>query len=122
MTNRRGSTLITLLVSIAILAIALAAAASAFISASKLTKHAADYTTASNFAQSVMERTIAQPFNSIHTSTVSKGLPNLRNAACGISVTESVPRLKQITVTFAWTEGKSPRSLRLATLVAGGKR
>ena len=39
------------MVSVAILAIALTAAASAFMSASKLTKHAGCFTTASNFAK-----------------------------------------------------------------------
>ncbi len=122
MSNRRGSTLISLLVSIAILAIALAAAASAFISASKLTKHASDYTTISNFTQSAMEHTIAQPFSSIRTSSVSKGLPKLPNTACRVDVKETEPLLKQVTVTCTWTEGKAPRSMRLSTLVAGGRR
>lgn len=122
MNSRRGATLISLMVSIAILAVALAAAASAFISAARLTKQAGHYTAASNFAQSIMEREMAQPFNSIRTGSVTDHLPNLPNAACGVTVDRPEPLLKQVTITCSWTEGRSPRTLRLCTLVAGGAR
>lgn len=114
--------MITLIVSIAILATALTAAASAFISASKLTRHAANYTAASNFAQSEMERVISRPFDSIRTSDVSKNLPTLAGVHCAVAVESPEPQLKQITVTCSWTEGKTPHNVRLSTLAAGGGR
>ena len=122
MNNQRGTTLITVIVSIAILAIALSAAASAFISASRLTKHAANYTTASNFAQSEMERVLTQPFESIRTTEVPKGLPALSDARCVVTVDRPEPLLKQITVTCSWVEGKTAHSVRFSSLAAGGRR
>lgn len=122
MSNRRGMALITLLASIAILAIALAGAASVFVSASRLTKHAACVTTASNCAESQMERLRSQSFGSIRTTSVNAGLPKLPGARCDVSVTTPEPGLKEITVSCSWTEGKRPYTVRLSTLRSGGQR
>ena len=115
--------MITVIVSIAILAVALAAAASAFISASKLTRHGANFTTASNFAQSQMEHAIGQPFGSIRTTKVSDALPALSNVACNVTVESPEPMLKQVTVTCTWVDGRDRLcSVEFSTLVAGGGR
>ena len=122
MSSRRGATIITLITSIVILAIALAAAASAFLSASKLTRHAGCVTTASNFAESVMERVRTEPFGSIKSTVVARGLPKLPGASCAVAVSTPEPGLKEIVVTCSWIEGRTPCSARYATLVAGGRR
>ena len=70
MGNNRGFTLIAVVVSGVILAIALTAAASAFIGASRLTKHAAQFTVASNFAEGVMEEVRSRPFGQIASADV----------------------------------------------------
>ena len=122
MSRARGATLITLIVSIAILAVALAAAASVFLSASKLTKHAANMTAAASFAESVMEHVRSQPFASVKSVSVTRGLPNLPGARCEVTVAAPEPGLKQITVTCSWVEREIPYSVRFATLAAGGQR
>ncbi len=122
MNRTRGTTLITLIVSIAILAVALASAASVFISASKLTKHAANTTSAAGFAESVMEHVRSQPFASIESVDVKRGLPNLPGIRCAVAVKSPEPGLKEITVTCSWAEGANPYSLRYSTLAAGGQR
>lgn len=120
MSNTRGAALVTVMVSVAILAIALVAATSAFMSASKLTKHAACFTKASNFAEGVMERTCSQPFGSIGTANVTTGLPDLPQARCSVLVTKPEAGLKEITVTCSWVEGTKPCRVRFCTLAAGG--
>ena len=122
MSNRSGETIITLIVSIAILAVALAGAASVFISASKLTRHAANMTAAANFAESAIEHVRSEPFASIKTVNVTRGLPKLPGVRCAAAVASPEPGLKEITVTCSWAEGQTPYSVRLATLVAGGQR
>ena len=120
MSSRRGTTLVTVMVSGAMLAIALVAAASAFIGAAKLTRHAACFTKASNFAEGVMERTCSQPFGSITTVNVTTGLPDLPQAGCSVSVIQPEAGLKEITVTCSWAEGTKPCRVRFSTLAAGG--
>jgi len=110
------------IVSIAMLAIALAAAASAFISASRLTKHAACMTTAGNFAESEMERVRSLPFDSIRTANITRGLTSLPRSQCAVSAIKPEPGLKEITVTCFWVEGKIPYHARFSTLAAGGGR
>ena len=122
MNNRRGAGLISLIVSISILAVALTAAASVLISASRLTKHAAYVTVASNFAESEIERVRSQPFSSIGTMSVTRGLPKLPRARCDVSVAKPEPGLKEITVICSWVEGKSPYTVRFSTLVSGRQR
>jgi len=113
--------LVAVMVSVAILAIALAAATSAFMSASKLTKHVACFTTASNFAEGVMERTCSKPFGSIKSADVTAPAA-LRNGKCSVSVTKREAGLKEITVTCSWVEGSSPYRVRFSTLAAEGGR
>jgi len=120
MNRTRGTTLVTVIVSIAILAVALASAASVFISAAKLAKHAANVTSAASFAESVMERVRSQPFASMESADVERGLPNLPGVRCEIAVASPEPGLKQITVTCSWTEGANPYNVRYSTLAAGG--
>jgi len=122
MIRTRGATLISLIVSIAILAVALAGAASVFVSASKLTRHAANMTAAGSFAESVMEHIRSQAFGSIKSVGVTRGLPKLHSARCEVSAVARERGLKEITVTCSWVEGKSSYSVRFATLVAGGQR
>lgn len=122
MSRTRGTSLITLIVSIAILAVALAAAASVFVSASKLTKHAANTASAASFAESAMEHVRSEPFASIKSVDVTRGLPNLPEVRCGVTVTSREPGLKQITVTCSWSEGGTPYSVCYSTLAAGGQR
>lgn len=122
MNRTRGTTLVTLIVSIAILAVALASAASVFISASKLTKHAANATTAANFAESVMEHVRSQPFASIKSVDVKRGLPSLPDVRCAVAVSLPEPGLKQINVTCSWSENGRPYNVRYCTLAAGGQR
>lgn len=121
-TSKRGMGLVTVMVSMAMLTIALVAATSAFISASKLTKHAACMTSASNFAEGVMERTRSRPFASIRTASVTNGLPKLPQAECSIAVAVPESGLKDITVTCSWVEHSVPYHVRFSTLVAGGGR
>jgi hypothetical protein len=92
------------------------------MSASRLTKHAACMTTAGNFAESEMERVRSQPFESIRTANITRGLPSLPQSQCAVSVTKPEPGLKEITVTCSWVEGKTPYHARFSTLVAGGGR
>jgi type II secretory pathway pseudopilin PulG len=122
MSRRRGTTLITLIVSIAILGVALATAASVFVSASKLTKHAANMASASSFAESVMEHVRSQPFGSIRSVDVTRGLPKLPGVRCAVAVRSPESGLKEITVTCSWAEGDNPYSVRYSTLAAGGQR
>lgn len=121
MTSKRGVALVMVIVSIAMLAIALAAAASAFVSASRLTKHAAYVTAASNFAESEMERVRSLPFASIRTASVA-GPAGLPGAKCAVAVAVPEPGLKEITVTCSWVERKIPYYARFSTLAAGGGR
>lgn len=122
MNRMRGTTLVTLIVSIAILAVALASAASVFVSASKLTKHAANVTSAANFAESVMEHVLSQPFASTRSIDVKRDLPGLPGVRCAVAVAMREPGLKEITVTCSWAEGANPYSVRYSTLAAGGQR
>ena len=107
------------MVGVAILAIALTAATSAFMSASRLTKHAGCFTTASNFAEGVMERTSSQPFGSIESREVTAPA-SLTQGKCSVSVSNRAADLKEITVTCSWIEGSAPHRVRLSTLAAKG--
>lgn len=118
--DRRGTTLLTVVVSIAILSVALTMTTSAFFSASRLTRQAADFARASSFAESVLERVRVQPFESIATSQVTNGLPSLIDARCSIDVKAPEPGLKEITVTCAWTSGEKQRQAAISTIVAKG--
>jgi type II secretory pathway pseudopilin PulG len=122
MSRTRGATLIALIVSIAILAVALAGAASVFVSASKLTRHAGNMAAAASFAESSMEHVRSQPFASIKSAGITRGLPKLPAVRCAISVISPEPGLKQIVVTCTWAERANDYSVRFATLVAGGQR
>lgn len=122
MSSKRGMALVMVIVSIAILAIALAAAASAFVSASRLTKHAAYQTAASDLAESEMERARSLPFDSIRAANVTTGLQSLPRGKCTVAVEVPEPGLKVITVTCSWVESKTPNHVRFSTLVAGGGR
>jgi hypothetical protein len=114
--------LVMVIVSISILAIALAAAASAFMSASRLTKHAAYVTAASDLAESEMERARSLPFASIRTANVTTGPQNLPQGKCTVAVASPEPGLKEITVTCSWVERKMLYQVRYSTLAAGGGR
>lgn len=122
MISKRGIGLITLIVSISILAITLATAASVLITASKATKHAANVTAASDFAESQLERVRSQPYGSIGTMSVTNNLPKLPGAKCDVSVSKSEPGLREITVAFAWSESKTPYTVRFSTLISGRQR
>jgi len=122
MNNRRGIAIITVIVSMAIIAVALTMAVSAFVSATRLTRHAANFTLASNFAEGALERARSQPFDSIRTMSISD-LPKLPEVKCDLSVTSLENGLKNLTVTCAWTEGTRPCRVVFSTLVArGGSR
>lgn len=121
--SNKGMTLISVVVAAGILAVALAMSTSAFISGTRLTHSAADFTRASNFAEGVMERVRSEPFGRIESMDVTNGLPNLPGARCGVEVTSQAPNLKQITVTCSWNDGKRPRRVQFSTLVVkGGER
>lgn len=120
MNGKRGTTLVTVMVSVAILGITLAAATSAFIGAAKLTKHAGCVSAASNFAEGVMERVSAQPYASIQSANVRTALPRLPEAACSVAVTKREAGLKEVTVTCSWVEAGSPFRVQFATLAAEG--
>jgi|GEM_PF-1371289 len=122
MNRRSGTSLVSLIVSIAILAVALASAASVLISTTRMTKHAANQSAAASFAESVMEHVRSQPFASIGSVNVTRGLPNLPGVRCAVEVTSPERRLKQITVTCSWAERANPYSVRYSTLLAGGMR
>ena len=119
----RGLSLVAVIVSVAILGVALTMATSAFLSSSRLTKQAANFTLASNFAEGVMERVRSQPYGAIASRQVTNGLPKLSGATCEVKVAPQGDSLKQIVVTCAWREGERRRGVKLATLVAkGGSR
>lgn len=120
MIGRRGVSLVTVMVSVALLAVALTAATSAFFSASKLTRHTAYATMAGGFAEGIMERTIAQPYGSIRSTGVARNLPKLPQVSCSIDVSDRESGLKEITVGCSWVEGDTPHTVRYSTLKARG--
>lgn len=114
----RGVTLVSVMVAVAILAIALTMSTSAFIGASRLTQRATHLSAASDFAQGVMEQVIARGFEQARTMQVANGLPKLDGFRCQIEVTQAVVGLKQVLVTASWQEEGRARSVRLSTLLA----
>jgi len=118
--SNRGLSLVAVVVSAAIVAIALAAATSGFIGASRLTAQAARFTVASNFAEGVMEQVRSRPFAGIASADVHERLPKLPGVGCNIDVRQRGPALKEITVTCSWMERNRPRNVRFSTLVARG--
>ena len=118
--DKRGFTLVAAMVAAVILAIALAAAASAFIGASRLTKQAAQFTVASNFAEGVMEEVRSEPFGQIASADVGTRLPKLPGVKCRVDVMPQGGALKEITVTCSWRLPNRTRSVRFSTLVARG--
>jgi len=120
MKDNRGAGLIGVMVSIAILMIALTAAVSSFYSASRLTKEVNSLSIASNFAEGVMERTTALPFDQIITSEVTDRLPELPEVSCNVNVKPCGNGLKEVTVTCKWIEMKRERTTGFSTLIARG--
>lgn len=116
----RGFSLISVVVAGAIVGVALVLAASALIGSARLSRQAMHLTTASNFAEGVLESVRSQPFESISTRPVTDDLPSLPGARCDIGVTPRGTGLKEVLVTCSWREMDRPRSVRLATLVAKG--
>jgi len=116
----RGLTLLAVVVAAAIVAIALAAAASGFIGASRLTKQAADFTIASNFAEGVMEEVRSRPYGRIVSGGVHEGLPKLPGVTCAVQAEPQGDALKEVTITCSWRELGRSRAVRFATLVARG--
>jgi Tfp pilus assembly protein PilE len=121
MSSKRGAGLVSVMVAVAILAITLTAATSAFMSASKLTKHAGCFTKASNFAEGVMERVSAQSFGSIRSTEVHAPAA-LPEGKCSVVVAKRDSGLKEITVICSWVEGTTPHKVRFSTLAAEGGR
>lgn len=113
--------MVSVMVAVAILAIALVGATSGFMSASKLVKHASCFTAASNFAEGVMERVSSQSFGSIRSTNVAAPAA-LPAAECSVSVTKRGAGLKEIVVTCSWVEGTTPCRVRFSTLSAEGGR
>jgi len=121
--DKRGLALISVIVAVAILTCALTMAVSAFVSAARLTRHAANFTAASNFAEGVMERVKAEPFAGIKTAEVRSGLSTLPQAACTVNVKPAGDGLKEVAVACSWVEAGQRREVRFSTLVAmGGAR
>ncbi|MCX6345113.1 MAG: prepilin-type N-terminal cleavage/methylation domain-containing protein [Armatimonadetes bacterium] len=121
MTDKRGVTLVSVIVAAAILAMALGMAVSAFYSSARLTKQSVSFTKASNFAEGIMERTVAMPYSQIKSTKITSNTPKLQDFACVVDVTKR-ESLKEITVRCSWTAGKLPREIKLSTLVAKGER
>lgn len=119
-TDQRGTTLISVVVAIAILTVALSMAVSTFYSASRLTRRSMEFTAASNYAEGVLEKTELMPYSQLHTMEITGSLPKLKGAQCMQQVTETNDGLKQVTVTCSWLSGSQKRSVRLSTLAARG--
>ncbi len=119
--DRRGAGLVAVMVSVTVLAIALTAATSAFMSASRLTRHAAHFARASNYAEGVMERVSSQPFRSIKNTDIEAPAA-LPGGQCVVSVTDRKGGLKEVTVTCSWVEGETSHRARFSTLVAEGQQ
>jgi type II secretory pathway pseudopilin PulG len=121
MTDKRGMTLVSVIVAAAILAMALGMAVTAFYSSSRLTKQSVSFTQASNFAEGIMERTIAMPYSEIKSTKITSNTPKLQDFACVVDVSKR-ENLKEITVRCSWIAGKLPREIKLSTLVAKGEQ
>lgn len=119
--RNRGVTLVSVMVAVAILAIALTMSTSAFIGASRLTQHAAHLSAASDFAQGVMEQVIARGFEQARTTQVTDRLPKLEGFRCEVQVTQAGLGLKQVVVTASWRDEGRARNVRLSTLLAKGR-
>jgi type II secretory pathway pseudopilin PulG len=120
--DERGTGLISVMVAMVILLVALSMITSTFFGASKLTRRAANFTAAGNFAEGVMERVTSQPFDRVITTKVTDGLPRLSGADCAVGVRDTGEGLKEITVTCSWSEGDQRRKTALSTLMARGDR
>lgn len=110
----------SVIVAASIVGIAVSMAASALISGSRLSQQAVNLTTASSFAEGVLERVTLQPFESIFTRTVTEDQPDLPGVRCDISVTHRSPRMKEVLVNCSWRERDQVRSVQVATVVAKG--
>lgn len=120
--NQRGVGLISVMVSIVILLTALSLITSTFVGASRLTHRAANFTSAGNFAESVMERVTSQPYDRVVATKITNGLPKLPGVQCDIAVRNTGDGLKEVTVTCSWLEGQTPRRTEFSTLMAKGTR
>ncbi|MDO8589375.1 MAG: hypothetical protein Q7T82_20320 [Armatimonadota bacterium] len=118
--GERGTALISVIMSIVILMIALSMVTSVFFSASRLTRRAADFSAASNFAEGVLERVTAEPFNRAQTAEIRNDLPKLPGAECFVAVRQLEDGLKEVTVSVSWTQEKQRQKTTLSTLVARG--
>ncbi len=119
-TLREGLALVSVIVAATIVGIAVSMAATALIGGVRVSQQAAHFTTASSFAEGVLERVRAQPFGPISSGPVTEALPRLAGAQCRIGVTPRGPGLKEVIVTCSWSERGQARSVRLATLIAKG--
>lgn len=113
--------MISVMVSASILAVALALAASAFIGAARLTRQAADFARAGEFAAGVTERARLQPFDSLASRSVVEGLPDLPEARCEVRVARREPALKEVTVVLSWRDEDRARKVEYSALVAKGE-
>jgi len=118
--NNKGIALVSVIAGAAILAVALTMATSAFYAASRLTADTANLTKASSFAEGVLEKTVSLPFEDIRSTRVEDDLPALKDAACSVEVESREADLKQVTVSFVWSEGERRRQVRFSTLAAKG--
>ncbi|MCX6345746.1 MAG: hypothetical protein NT018_11845, partial [Armatimonadetes bacterium] len=84
------------------------------------TKQSVSFTKASNFAEGIMERTVAMPYSQIKSTAINNNTPTLQNFACNVSVSER-ESLKEITVRCSWIAGELHREIMLSTLVAKGE-
>lgn len=116
--NNRGLTLVAVMVGGAIIMVALAIAVSAFFSASRLTRNAAYFTRAGNFAEGVMEQVRSEPYDRLVSRAVKENLPDLPGARCEIVVSEREVGLKEARVICSWKEGDRERSVHYSTLAA----
>jgi hypothetical protein len=118
--NNRGVALVSVIAGVAILTIALTMATSAFYTASRVTTHTANLAVASSFAEGALERTVSQPFDMIRSGPVADDLPKLSEPTCFVRVVPDGSGLKEVTVTFSWTEHDRAREVQLSTLAAKG--
>lgn len=122
MNRQKGTTLLSVMVSSGIILVALTIAVTAFYSSSRLNKQSNSFVQASNFAESMMEKTIDLPYSKMQPRSVSEGAPKLPEFACRIVVTPKDAGLKEVTVVCSWLSGNLHRETKLSTLVASGER
>lgn len=121
MNDRRGMTLASVVISTMIVAVTLTVAVTAFYTGMKLDKQSTGFIQATNFAQSVMERTFALPYARVKSEQITTGLPNLPEFKCAVDVTEIGSGLKEVLVTSSWKSGSVTREAKLSTYVAKGQ-